>query len=109
MLIGGDSIMQAVVHNIGGADGLRVEKVPKPSVQEEHLLIEVHYFAINRADILQRKGLYPPPKGETNILGLEASGVIQEISSSCSKPWRLVKDSRDFIAYRSRVIHKLKY
>ncbi len=82
--------MQAVVYKPGGAEGLSVEKVPKPMVQDGHILIRIHYFAINRADILQRKGLYAPPKGESDILGLEAAGIIDDIGSNCSKPWRLV-------------------
>lgn len=82
-------MMQAVMYETGGAQGLRVENVPKPSVQDGHILIRIHYFAINRADILQRKGLYAPPKGESNILGLEAAGVIDDIGSGCSKIWRL--------------------
>ncbi|XP_028398466.1 quinone oxidoreductase PIG3-like [Dendronephthya gigantea] len=87
-LITGEKTMQAVIHEAGGAEGLRVENVPKPSVQDGHILIRIHYFSINRADILQRKGLYPPPKGESDILGLEAAGVIDDISPKCSKNWR---------------------
>jgi tumor protein p53-inducible protein 3 len=89
ILITGEEIMQAVVYKSGGAEGLSVEKVPKPNVQDGHILIRIHYFAINRADILQRKGLYPPPKGESDILGLESAGIIDDIGSNCSKPWRL--------------------
>jgi tumor protein p53-inducible protein 3 len=88
--ITGEELMQAVLYKPGGAEGLRVVDLPKPSVQDGHILIRIHYFAINRADILQRKGLYPPPKGESDILGLEAAGVIDDVGSNCSKPWRYV-------------------
>jgi putative PIG3 family NAD(P)H quinone oxidoreductase len=42
-------------------------------------LIDVHATALNRADLLQRRGLYPPPEGVTDILGLECSGVVAEL------------------------------
>ena len=90
ILISGMEEMQAVVYKPGGAEGLSVVyTVPKPTVGEEQILIRIHYFAINRADILQRKGSYPPPKGESDILGLEAAGIIDSIGSNCSKQWRL--------------------
>ena len=81
-------LMQAVVYKPGGAENLSLETVPKPLIQDRHVFIKVHYFAINRADILQRKGLYPPPKGESEILGLEVAGVIEETGNKCSKTWR---------------------
>ena len=87
--ISGMEEMQAVVYKSGGAEGLSVDRVPKPTVGEGQILIRIHYFAINRADILQRKGLYPSPKGESSILGLEAAGIIDSIGSNCSKQWRL--------------------
>ena len=81
--------MQAVVYKPGGVENLSVETVSKPLIKDQHVLIKVHYFAINRADTLQRKGLYPPPKGESGILGLEAAGVVEEFGMKCSKKWRL--------------------
>ncbi|NLG55317.1 MAG: NAD(P)H-quinone oxidoreductase [Rhodococcus sp.] len=47
---------------------------PKPAVGE--VLIDVTATAVNRADLLQRQGFYPPPPGASNILGLECSGTI---------------------------------
>ena len=38
---------------------------------------------------IQRRGLYPAPKGESEILGLEAAGVVSEIGSDCSKTWNI--------------------
>ena len=38
--------------------------------------------ALNRADLLQMRGLYPPPKGESTILGLEMSGTIEEVGGN---------------------------
>ena len=41
--------------------------------------IEIHSTSVNRADLLQKKGHYPPPKGESEILGLECAGIISKI------------------------------
>jgi len=54
----------------------------------ETLLVEVHATAVNRADLLQARGLYPPPPGESEILGLEISGRIAEVGSQVTR-WRI--------------------
>ncbi|MCW4352632.1 NAD(P)H-quinone oxidoreductase [Hoyosella sp. YIM 151337] len=63
----------------GGPEVLQWSEVPdiKPDVGE--VLIRVAATAVNRADILQRQGHYPPPPGSSDILGLECSGVIAEV------------------------------
>ena len=53
---------------------LREDPVPTPGAEE--VLIEVHAAGINRADLLQRKGLYPPPEDASPIMGLEVSGTV---------------------------------
>lgn len=65
--------MRAVV-----AEGGRcvVTERPLPVLRDGEILIKVAYSALNRADTLQRKGGYNPPPGATDILGLEASGVV---------------------------------
>lgn len=65
-----------VVSELGGPEVLRIEEVPEPQLQSHQVMIDVHATALNRADLLQRRGKYPPPKGESEILGLECSGVI---------------------------------
>ncbi|GLR17206.1 NAD(P)H-quinone oxidoreductase [Portibacter lacus] len=52
-----------------------------PKYSPSQCLVEIHYAGINRADLLQKAGLYPPPPGESDILGLEFSGVIKEVGS----------------------------
>ena len=47
-----------------------------PSVGPNDILIKVKSTAINRADLMQKKGLYPPPPGASEILGLECSGIV---------------------------------
>jgi putative PIG3 family NAD(P)H quinone oxidoreductase len=60
----------------GGPDVLRWAEVPDPQPGPGEVLIDVHATAVNRADILQRQGLYPAPKGRPPYPGLECSGRI---------------------------------
>ena len=55
------------------------------SPKENQIQIEVHSAGINRADILQKKGHYPPPKGESEIIGLECAGIVCKIGPNSSK------------------------
>lgn len=56
--------------------------VPKPALTSARdVLVRVKATAVNRADTMQRKGLYPPPPGASEILGLEAAGVVEEVGS----------------------------
>lgn len=78
------SHMKAVrIKQFGDPSQLYVEdKEPIPTLSSEgHILLRVAATALNRADTLQRKGGYAPPKGASDILGLEASGIIEKIGS----------------------------
>jgi len=55
---------------------LRIEHGPVPSPANDEVLIQVHSAGLNRADLLQRAGLYPPPKDASPILGLEVAGRV---------------------------------
>ena len=57
-------------------DPLYVGEIPTPQPKSEDLLIRVEAVGVNRADLLQRKGHYPPPAGESPILGLEVAGEV---------------------------------
>ena len=59
-----------------GAGDLEWGDAPSPLAGPTDVLVEVHATAVNRADLLQRRGFYPPPPGESDILGLEAAGVV---------------------------------
>lgn len=59
-----------------GLGGLGIVEVPIPTPNQGEVLIKVHGAGINRPDIYQRKGHYPPPPGASKILGLEVSGEI---------------------------------
>ncbi|HKI75401.1 MAG TPA: NAD(P)H-quinone oxidoreductase [Pseudomonadales bacterium] len=59
----------------------------KPTAGADEVLIRVHATAINRADLLQRRGNYPPPPGASPILGLECAGEIAAIGKGVSR-WK---------------------
>jgi len=63
-------------HSFGDANQLFFTEALEPKVSESQVLIKIKATALNRADILQRRGKYPPPKGESQILGLEIAGEI---------------------------------
>lgn len=68
-----------VVHEPGDEDAMRLEEVPAPTAGPGEVRIRVRATAVNRADLLQRRGFYPPPPGASTILGLECAGTIDEI------------------------------
>lgn len=76
--------MKAVVlNNYGTASELAIQNKPKPQIEEHEVLIKVAAAGVNRADIAQRKGHYPAPKGTPqDILGLEVSGKIEATGSA---------------------------
>lgn len=71
---------------LNGADGrLHWSQVPDPQIKADEVLLEVYAAGINRADLLQRAGQYPPPPGWPDWFGLEASGVIAAIGEDVEK------------------------
>jgi len=69
--------MKAVVFDqFGGPEVLSIRDVDTPKPAPNELLVKVHATALNRADTLQRQGKYPPPPGESDILGLEIAGEV---------------------------------
>ena len=59
--------------------------VPDPVIAPDEVLVEIHYAALNRADLMQREGNYPPPPGCPEWMGLEVSGVIAETGGEARK------------------------
>ncbi|NGP89795.1 NAD(P)H-quinone oxidoreductase [Fodinibius halophilus] len=57
---------------------LEIEETTTPKPAKDELLIKIEATAVNRADLLQRTGNYPPPQGASNILGLEMAGIVEE-------------------------------
>jgi len=60
----------------GGPEVLEIRAMPTPEPQAHEVVIEVQAAGINRPDILQRQGKYPPPHGASPILGLEVAGIV---------------------------------
>lgn len=56
--------------------------VPMPVPEPDEVLIEIHAAALNRADLMQRDGNYPPPPGAPEWMGLEVSGIIREMGKT---------------------------
>jgi putative PIG3 family NAD(P)H quinone oxidoreductase len=69
-------MLAVVVDRPGDGSALRLAEVAAPVAGPGELLIDVAATAVNRADLLQRRGLYPPPPGAPDILGLECAGVV---------------------------------
>jgi putative PIG3 family NAD(P)H quinone oxidoreductase len=63
----------------GGPEVLTLADVPDPQPAAGEVVVDVVATAVNRADLLQRMGFYPPPPGASDILGLECSGTIRAL------------------------------
>ncbi|MET0837156.1 MAG: NAD(P)H-quinone oxidoreductase [Marmoricola sp.] len=72
--------MRAVIApDPGGFEALTVADLPDPEAGPGEVVVDVVASAVNRADTLQRQGFYPPPKGASDVLGLECSGRISAV------------------------------
>jgi putative PIG3 family NAD(P)H quinone oxidoreductase len=81
--------MRAVVcEGAGGAECLRWGDADAPEARPGEVLIEVAAAGVNRADILQRQGHYPPPPGASPLLGLECSGTVTGLGADVTR-WKL--------------------
>lgn len=64
---------------------LRWDSVPDPVIKPDEVLVEIHAAALNRADLMQRAGDYPPPPGCPEWMGLEVAGVITEMGEEAKE------------------------
>jgi putative PIG3 family NAD(P)H quinone oxidoreductase len=72
--------MKAVLMDgFGGVEVMKVGEVDRPVPGEGQVLVKVAATSINRPDLVQRVGNYPPPPGDSTILGLEVAGIIEEL------------------------------
>ena len=69
----------------GGPKVLVPFEVPEPKPSKGQVLIRVEAAGVNRPDIMQRRGLYPPPAGASPIPGLEVSGTVAETGQGVSE------------------------
>lgn len=74
-----------IIENPGPESRLLIKEEAKPICDKEQILVQVKATALNRADLLQRRGKYPPPPGESTIPGLEVAGEVVEVGSAVKK------------------------
>lgn len=74
-----------IVKRPGGVDQLAIGEVAEPEPAQGELLVRVRAAALNRADILQREGNYPPPPGASEILGLDMAGIVESSGAGCRR------------------------
>ena len=81
--------MKAILVNADRS--LRWDNVPDPKIKSDEILVEIHAAALNRADLMQREGDYPPPPGCPDWMGLEIAGVIVEMGdvAKTKSNWRI--------------------
>ena len=76
-----------IVENPGDVDALNFGEADTPTPGPGEVLVRTVASGVNRADVLQRQGHYPPPPGVTDIIGLEASGVVEEVGDGVER-WK---------------------
>ncbi|GMY37248.1 quinone oxidoreductase PIG3-like [Fagus crenata] len=77
-----------VISSPGGPEVLQLQEVEDPELKDDEVLIKVEASALNRADTVQRRGAYPPPKGASPYLGVECSGTILAVGKTVSR-WKI--------------------
>lgn len=76
-----------VIPEFGEPEVLRLDSVPDPIPSSHEVLVRVRASGVNRADTLQRRGLYPPPRGASEVPGLEFAGIVDEVGEAVTR-WR---------------------
>lgn len=80
--------MKFIDHGAGGsASVLKIAEGEKPVLKSGEVLIEVQYAGVNRPDVMQRSGKYPPPPGASPVIGLEVAGTIVEVAPDVTQ-WK---------------------
>jgi NADPH2:quinone reductase len=81
------SLMQVVrITKPGGPEVLFLQDEPRPEPQTGEVLVRVAAAGVNRPDIQQRRGLYPPPPGASEIPGLDVAGIVESVSPDVTWP-----------------------
>ncbi|XP_075454589.1 quinone oxidoreductase PIG3 isoform X2 [Ascaphus truei] len=84
-----DKMLAAFFDAPGGPENLYVKEVTAPKPKEGEVLIQIQASALNRADLLQRRGKYSPPPGASAILGLEAAGTVVGFGPGADGRWKI--------------------
>ena len=81
--------MRAVTQaSFGGPEQLKIDSIDKPIPAAGQVLVRVIATSVNRPDIIQRQGNYPPPPGDSEVLGLEIAGEVAEVGSGVLR-WKV--------------------
>jgi tumor protein p53-inducible protein 3 len=73
-----------IVEKPGDESALKIGEVDEPAIKPDEILIRVRAAGLNRADILQRQGFYPPPPGASEVIGLECAGEVSAVGAAVS-------------------------
>ena len=79
--------MRQIAHTLGGPEVLHIATGPVPAPGSGEVLIRVQAAGVNRPDVQQRLGVYPPPPGASPLLGLEVAGEVAEVNGDAG--WRV--------------------
>lgn len=80
--------MRAILlKGFGEANQMYIGETERPAVPKSNILVKVKAAGLNRADIQQRRGKYPPPPGESEIMGLEVAGIVESVGADV-KQWK---------------------
>ena len=74
------------IEGYGSPGVLKIDSIPIPEPAPGEVLIQVAAAGVNRPDIMQRQGLYPPPPGASNVPGLEISGTVVALGKNVIEP-----------------------
>ena len=78
--------MKAItLRDFGGPEMMQYADIDTPTAGPGQLLIRVHATSVNRPDVIQRQGNYPPPPGDSEVLGLEVAGVVESIGDGITR------------------------
>jgi len=86
--VSSDQMRYIEISQFGGPEVLREARGPTPSIEPDQVLIRVHAAGVNRPDVVQRMGFYPPPPGASPIPGLEVAGEVVEVGVRVSR-WKV--------------------
>ena len=76
---------QIVISAPGGPEALTLADTPQPTIRDGEVLIRVVAAGVNRADVFQRQGKYPPPPGASDVLGMEVSGTVAAVGADAGE------------------------
>ena len=78
--------MKAItLRDFGGPEMMQYADIDIPTAGAGQLLIRVHATSVNRPDVIQRQGNYPPPPGDSEVLGLEVAGIVESIGADITR------------------------